>query len=223
MALTHLKVTYLAWHTKSVSETREIKTVESPNRGVAINMIWTGILGWVAAFSLVLERIHVASDPNATLSCDINPFISCKSVMLTAQAQLFGFPNPIIGLAAFFAPVVLGFAILAGARFALWFWRAFLVGIALGFAFVLWLFVQSTFVIHVLCPYCMVAWVAMVPLFWQLFLWAAAEGIINVPVRTVGFFVRWADSAWVFTLVTELVAVITIVFSFWSLWPILFK
>jgi len=152
MALTHLKVTYLAWHTKSVSETREIKTVESPNRGVAITMIWTGILGWVAAFSLVLERIHVASNPDATLSCDINPFISCKSVMLTAQAQLFGFPNPIIGLAAFFAPVVLGFAILAGARFALWFWRAFLVGIALGFAFVLWLFVQSTFVIHVLCP-----------------------------------------------------------------------
>jgi len=223
MALTHLKVTYLAWHTKSVSETREIKTVESPNRGVAITMIWTGILGWVAAFSLVLERIHVASNPDATLSCDINPFISCKSVMLTAQAQLFGFPNPIIGLAAFFAPVVLGFAILAGARFALWFWRAFLVGIALGFAFVLWLFVQSTFVIHVLCPYCMVAWVAMVPLFWRLFLWAAAEGIINVPVRTVGFFVRWADSAWVFTLVTELLAALTIVFSFWSLWPILFK
>jgi uncharacterized membrane protein len=223
MALTHLKVTYLAWHTKSVSETREIKTVESPNRGVAITMIWTGILGWVAAFSLVLERIHVASNPDATLSCDINPFISCKSVMLTAQAQLFGFPNPIIGLAAFFAPVVLGFAILAGARFALWFWRVFLVGIALGFAFVLWLFVQSTFVIHVLCPYCMVAWVAMVPLFWRLFLWAAAEGIINVPVRTIGFFVRWADSAWVFTLVTELLAVITIVFSFWSLWPILFK
>jgi uncharacterized membrane protein len=223
MALTHLKVTYLAWHTKSVSETKEIKTVESPNRGVAITMIWTGILGWVAAFSLVLERIHVASDPNATLSCDINPFISCKSVMLTAQAQLFGFPNPIIGLAAFFAPVVLGFAILAGARFALWFWRVFLVGIALGFAFVLWLFVQSTFVIHVLCPYCMVAWVAMVPLFWRLFLWAAAEGIVTVPVRSVGFFVRWADSAWVFTLVTELLAVITIVFSFWSLWPILFK
>jgi hypothetical protein len=119
--------------------------------------------------------------------------------------------------------VVLGFAILAGASFALWFWRVFLVGIALGFAFVLWLFVQSTFVIHVLCPYCMVAWVAMVPLFWRLFLWAAAEGIVTVPVRSVGFFVRWADSAWVFTLVTELLAVITIVFSFWSLWPILFK
>ena len=223
MALTHPKVTYLAWHTEPVSEKQAVQTVDSPGLGVAITMIWTGILGWVAAFSLVLERIHVASDPNATLSCDVNPFISCKSVMLTAQAQLFGFPNPIIGLAAFFAPVILGFAILAGARFALWFWRVFLVGITLGFAFVLWLFVQSTFVIHVLCPYCMVAWIAMVPLFWRLILWAAAEGIIDVPVRSVGFFVRWADSAWVFTLVTEFLAVLTIILSFWTLWPILFK
>ena len=223
MTLTHPKVTYLAWHTKNVSEDKPIKTVDSPSRGVAITMIWTGILGWVAAFSLVLERIHVATDPNATLSCDVNPFISCKSVMLTAQAQLFGFPNPIIGLAAFFAPVLVGFAILAGARFALWFWRAFLVGITLGFVFVLWLFLQSTFVIHVLCPYCMVAWLAMVPLFWRVFLWAAAEGIVAVPVRTFGFFVRWADSAWVFTLVTEFLATLVIILSFWTLWPILFK
>lgn len=223
MTLTHPKVTYLAWHTKNVSEDKPIKTVDSPSRGVAITMIWTGILGWVAAFSLVLERIHVATNPDATLSCDVNPFISCKSVMLTAQAQLFGFPNPIIGLAAFFAPVLVGFAILAGARFALWFWRAFLVGITLGFVFVLWLFLQSTFVIHVLCPYCMVAWLAMVPLFWRVFLWAAAEGIVAVPVRTVGFFVRWADSAWVFTLVTEFLATLVIILSFWTLWPILFK
>jgi uncharacterized membrane protein len=206
-----------------VSEAKAIETIDSPNRGVAITMIWTGILGWIAAFSLVLERIHVAANPNATLSCDINPFISCKSVMLTAQAQLFGFPNPIIGLAAFFAPVIVGFAVLAGARFALWFWRTFLVGIAMGFIFVVWLFVQSTFVIHVLCPYCMVAWIAMVPLFWRVYLWAAAEGVLDVPVKTVGFFVRWADSAWIFTLATEVLAAVTIILSFWTLWPILFR
>ncbi len=209
--------------TWSVSEAKTIETVDSPSRSVAITMIWTGILGWLASFSLVLERIHVAADPNATLSCDINPFISCKSVMLTAQAKLFGFPNPIIGLAAFFAPILIGFAIFAGARFAAWFWRLFTVGITMGFIFVLWLFTQSTFVIHVLCPYCMVDWAAMIPLFWKVFLWAAAEGIVAVPVRSVGFFVRAADNAWMFTLVTEFLAVLTIILSFWSLWPILFR
>lgn len=200
----------------------QIETLESPNKRYAIALIWTGILGWIAAFSLTVERIHLAEFPNQALSCDMSPFISCGSVMKTAQSHLFGFPNPIIGLAAFFAPVLIGFAILAGARFAAWFWRCFVVGITMGFIFVLWLFVQSVFVIHVLCPYCMVAWTAMIPLFWRVILHAAAEGIVDVPIKTIGFFVRWADSAWVFTLITELIAVVTIVIAFWSQWGTLF-
>lgn len=201
----------------------EIETVASPSKRYAWTLIWTGVLGWIAAFSLTVERIHLAEKPNEALSCDMSPFISCGSVMKTAQSHIFGFPNPIIGLAAFFAPVLIGFAILAGARFALWFWRCFMVGISMGLIFVLWLFTQSVFVIHVLCPYCMVAWVAMVPLFWRVFLHAAAEGIVEVPIRTIGFFVRWADSAWVFTLVTELIAIVTIVIAFWSQWATLFN
>jgi len=201
----------------------EIETVASPSKRYAWTLIWTGVLGWIAAFSLTVERIHLAEKPNEALSCDMSPFISCGSVMKTAQSHIFGFPNPIIGLAAFFAPILIGFAILAGARFALWFWRCFMVGISMGLIFVLWLFTQSVFVIHVLCPYCMVAWVAMVPLFWRVFLHAAAEGIVEVPIRTIGFFVRWADSAWVFTLVTELIAIVTIVIAFWSQWATLFN
>jgi hypothetical protein len=200
----------------------QVETIESPNKRYAITLIWTGLLGWIAAFSLIVERIHLAEKPDEALSCDMSPFISCGSVMKTAQSHIFGFPNPIIGLAAFFAPILIGFAILAGARFALWFWRCFMVGIGMGLVFVLWLFTQSVFVIHVLCPYCMVAWVAMIPLFWRVFLHAAAEGIVDVPIKTIGFFVRWADSAWVFTLVTELIAVLTIVIAFWSQWATLF-
>ena len=198
-------------------------TIESPSKRFATTLIWTGILGLIAAFALTVERIHLAEFPTEALSCDLSPFISCGSVMKTPQSRLFGFANPIIGLVAFMAPVVVGFAVLAGARFAAWFWRVFFAGVTMGFIFVIWLFTQSVFVIHVLCPYCMVAWVAMVPLFWRVFLHSAAEGIIDVPVKTVGFFVRWADSAWVFTLITELIAIVTIVLAFWSQWPSLFN
>lgn len=194
-----------------------------PTRGFAITLIWTGILGWFAAFTLVLERIHVATNPDATLSCDINPFISCKSVMLTAQASLFGFPNPLIGLAAFVAPIAVGVAILAGAKFAAWFWRIFAVGITGGFLFVLWLWTQSTFVIGVLCPYCMVAWAAMVPLFWKVILFGTKDGFIDTPLRFVGFFDRAYDKAWVFTLVTEAIIVGVIIVRFWSMWPALWN
>jgi uncharacterized membrane protein len=194
----------------------------SPSKGFAWNLIITGVIGWIAAFTLTLERLHVAADPNATLSCDLNPFISCKSVMLTVQAKLFGFPNPLIGLAAFVAPIVVGFAILAGAKFAPWFWRVFTAGVTAGFIFVLWLFAQSTFVIGVLCPYCMLAWAAMLPMFWRVILFGANEGIVETPLRFVGFFDRVANKAWVFTLVTEAIIVAIIIARFWSNWPSLF-
>ncbi|MEY4397970.1 MAG: hypothetical protein RLZ53_546 [Actinomycetota bacterium] len=197
--------------------------VESPSKSFAWMSIIAGVVGWFAAFSLTLERIHVSSNPDATLSCDLNVFISCKTVMLTEQAKLFGFPNPLIGLAAFVAPIAVGVMILAGAKLKAWFWRIYLVGLSLGFAFVIWLFTQSTFVIHVLCPYCMVAWIAMIPLFWRTFIWAAAEGVIDVPVRTVGFFVKAQDNTWVFTLVTELLAALTIAIAFWDKWPATFS
>lgn len=195
--------------------------VESPSKSFAWFSILLGVLGWVAAFALTLERLHVAANPDAVLSCDMNVFISCKSVMLTEQARLFGFPNPLIGLAAFVAPIFVGFAVLAGAQFKQWFWRVYLVGLSMGFAFVLWLFTQSTFVIHVLCPYCMLAWLAMIPLFWRTFIWAGAEGVIDVPVKLVGLFVRSQDIAWVYSLATELLAAIAIIVSFWNSWHLL--
>jgi uncharacterized membrane protein len=199
----------------------EVESLPNPPKSFAWSMIVTGIVGWIAAFSLTLERLHVAADPNATLSCDISPFISCKSVMLTEQAKLFGFPNPLIGLAAFFAPVILGVAILAGAKFARWFWRLFAAGVTAGFIFVIWLFVQSTFVINVLCPYCMVAWAAMVPMFWRVFIFGANDGFIDTPIRLVGFFDRFANKAWLFTVITEAVVIGVIVWRFWSFWPTL--
>ncbi|MFM1992254.1 MAG: hypothetical protein RL600_82 [Actinomycetota bacterium] len=195
----------------------------APTRGFAITLIWTGILGWFAAFSLVLERIHVATNPEAVLSCDLNPFISCKSVMLTAQASLFGFPNPLIGVASFVAPIAVGVAILAGAQFAAWFWRLFSVGITAGFVFVIWLWIQSTFVIGVLCPYCMVAWAAMVPLFWKVILFGAKDGFIDTPLRFVGFFDRAYDKAWVFSVVTEAIIIAIIIARFWTSWPSLWN
>jgi uncharacterized membrane protein len=216
MASEPQNVTNSPCHTKEMSEIK-------PTRGFAINLIWTGILGWFAAFSLVLERIHVATDPDATLSCDLNPFISCKSVMLTPQASLFGFPNPLLGLAGFVAPIAVGVAILAGAKFAAWFWRLFATGITAGFIFVLWLWTQSTFVINVLCPYCMVAWAAMIPLFWKVILFGVKDGFIDTPLRFVDFFDRAYDKAWVFTLITELIVIAVIIARFWNQWPALWS
>ena len=198
------------------------KLVASPNRKFAFTLIWTGIVGWFAAFSLTLERIHLAADPTASLSCDINVWISCAKVMLTPQAKLFGFPNPIIGLGAFVFPIAVGFAILAGAQFKMWFWRLFTLGVTLGFGFVVWLFIQTNYVIHALCPYCMLAWIAMIPMFWKQLLFSAREGIVPVPLKSVGFFVAAYDWHWLYSFATFGAMFTATVWRFWDLWPSLF-
>lgn len=198
-------------------------TKEKPVIQGTTSLAWTliigGVIGWIGALALTIERLNVASNPDAVLSCDISPFISCKSVMLTEQAALLGFPNSLIGLAAFFAPVLIGAAILAGAGFAKWFWQLFTLGMAAGFVFVIWLFTQSLFVIGALCPYCMVAWSGMIPMFWKQFLFSAREGIVPVPLKTVGFFVAAYDWHLLFTFGTFGAIITTTIWRFWDLWP----
>ena len=182
-------------------------------------LIGFGILGWIASFGLTLERIKVAGNPDAATACDISPFISCKSVMLSEQAALLGFPNPLIGLAAFFAPVVVGMAILAGGRFKAWFWQLFLLGHLFAMAFVFWLFSQSVYVIGSLCIYCMVAWAATIPLFWAVFGFSAKEGHLGVRLQSVGESVfSWS---WVLALLTYFGLAIPILIQFWRFWPTL--
>ncbi|MDE2591288.1 MAG: vitamin K epoxide reductase family protein [Actinomycetales bacterium] len=190
--------------------------------GLAWVLILGGITGWIGAFALTLERLHVAANPDAVLSCDLNTIISCKSVMLSHQAKLFGFPNPLIGLSAFMFPIAVGVAVLAGARFTRWFWNTFMVGITLGFTFVIWLAYQAIFEIGALCPYCMVAWAGTIPMFWHLWTYLTAEDIIPVPIRTIGFFERTRNWAWVFTLMTEVILIAIIVVKFWSQWAQMF-
>ncbi len=202
-----------------MSDASESKTAPiQASKGFAVFLILAGLAGLIASFVLTIERFKVASDPNANLSCDVASFISCKSVMLSHQAKLFGFPNPIIGLSAFMAPILVGFAVLAGAQFKKWFWQGLLAGHTLAFIFVIWLSYSAIFDINALCPYCMIAWAGVIPLFWQLLFHGAREGYLPVPIRTVGFFIRAYDYAWVFALVTALTIVLEIAIHFWSLW-----
>ena len=51
---------------------------------------WTqvvgGVLGFVAAFALILDRIELLKDPDFVPSCSINPLLSCGTIMKTGQA-----------------------------------------------------------------------------------------------------------------------------------------
>jgi len=133
--------------------------------GLAILLIIAGAIGFAAAFALTLDKVHMLEDPNAQLSCNFSVLIGCSTNLASWQGSLFGFPNPLIGLAAWSVVITIGMAILAGARFSRWFWIGLNVGVAGAMAFVIWLIFESIFVLDVLCPWCMVTWSVTIPVF----------------------------------------------------------
>lgn len=99
------------------------------------------------------------------------------------QGSVFGFPNPILGLAGWVGPIVVGMAILARARFAHWFWWCFSAGIAIAFGFVIWLISQSIYDLHTLCPWCMVTWAVTIPTFYAVSLHLLRSDLVPASER----------------------------------------
>lgn len=146
-------------------------------------MLVCGIIGVLCAGILTVEKIQLIKDPHAQLACDLNPIVACGSVINTSQASAFGFPNPLIGLVGFGMVAVIGAAMLAGATFRRWFWLCVQAGVIFGIVFVTWLQYQSLYVIGALCPFCMVVWSVMIPLFLYVTLYNLRQGHIKVAAK----------------------------------------
>ena len=150
-----------------------------------------GIIGYICSFIIMFDKVRILNDPHYVPSCNLNPIISCGSVMQSKQANVFGFPNPFIGLGAFPALAVTGYAMLAGARFKRWFWWTVEIGLGLGLAFAYWLLFESIYRIHALCPYCLAIDVVTITVFWYVTLYAIDQKHIRLPKGTTQQIYGW--------------------------------
>lgn len=142
-------------------------------------LLISGIIGVLCAAILTVEKFNLLKNPTGPLACDLNPIVACGPVINTWQASAFGIPNPLIGLVGFSGVAMIGAALLAGARFKRWFWLGLQGGVVFGVAFVTWLQYQTIFNIGALCPFCMVVWSVMIPLFLYTTLYNLREGHIK--------------------------------------------
>lgn len=149
------------------------------DRTLAWLLVVCAVVGLVAAFVLTLEKLELIEDADYTPSCSINPVLNCGSIMKTDQAELLGFPNPLIGIAAFPMVLTTGVALLAGGTLRRWFWLGLQAGVTAGLGLVGWLVFQSLYEIGALCPYCMVVWVVVLPLFWYVTLRNVGAGVFG--------------------------------------------
>jgi uncharacterized membrane protein len=184
-------------------------------RPSAIWVLLAGVIGLIAAATLTIEKIALLQDPSYVPSCSLNPVLSCGSVMVTPQASAFGFPNMLIGLVGFTVVIVSGVLAVARVRLPQWYWVGLAVGTALGVVFVHWLIFQSLYRIGALCPYCMVVWTVMIPLFVVVLSVALRPLAGNVLLRGL-YQWRWSIVALWFTAI-----VLMILVRFWDYWSTL--
>lgn len=173
-----------------------------------------GAIGLAAAMTLTIDRIKMLINPHYQPSCNFNPILSCGNIMQHHQAAEFGFPNPLIGDAAF--PVVICTAVLVFARVALprWWWAGLFLCSSLGMVFVFWLQYQSLYQINALCPWCLGVWATM-PLI--------EATSFNQLVAGKGGVLRFlADWRWTVAVIYYAVILLLIFLRFQDYWTSLF-
>ncbi|MEG3629552.1 vitamin K epoxide reductase family protein [Streptomyces poriticola] len=168
------------------------------SRAFALMLVITGAAGVLAAWIITLDKIKILEAKVAgttyTPSCGINPVVSCNDVMESAQASVFGFPNPFLGLVTYGMVICAGMSLLAGARFPRWYWLTFNAGTLFGVGFCTWLQFQSLYRINALCLWCCLAWVATIIMFWYVTSFNIRTGHLPAPAPVKRFL---AEFTWV--------------------------
>lgn len=146
-------------------------------------LIAAGLIGMFASFVLTYDKIHVLTNDNYDPSCNINPILSCGSVMSTEQSSLLGVPNPIFGLVAFSMLLTFGVLLAGGAKVKRWVWVAAQIAATAGVIFMHYLFFQGVYRINAICPWCFVVWMITIPVFWYITLYNLRERNIRLPAN----------------------------------------
>ena len=146
-------------------------------------LIVTGVVGLLMSAVLIYDETQISHNHNYKPSCNLNPVVSCGSVIVSKQAQAFHFSNPYLGLVGFAVIVTTGVTIIAGAKLKRWYWLGLQGGAIFGVAFCHWLFYQSVYKINDLCPFCAVTWIAVITLFWYTTYYNFWSGNLTLPEK----------------------------------------
>ncbi|MEW2130143.1 vitamin K epoxide reductase family protein [Streptomyces sp. NPDC005435] len=184
-------------------------------RAPGVLLVLTGAAGLLASWVITLDEFKLLKDPSFTPGCSLNPVVSCGSVMKSAQASVFGFPNPMLGLVAYAAVVCVGTGLLAGARFPGWYWLTFWAGCLFGVGFVSWLQFESLYRVDALCLWCCLAWAATIVLFWYVTSLTVRHGFLPAPGPVRTFF---TDFTWLVTLLHLGVVGVLVLTRWWDFW-----
>lgn len=188
-------------------------------RSYGILVALLGAIGVFGSAELVLAEMALLADPTAALSCDFNPLIGCGKFLKIWQGHVFfGIPNAVMGLMFYSALAAVGVVLAAGARLPRWLWLLVLAGVCGSGLFVLWFQSVSFFVVHSLCPFCLVIWLITIPLVTQTIARTVQGGHLRLGDRLGGVLVR---ERWVITIALYVLLIVALAVAYWDTWAVM--
>jgi len=181
-----------------------------------IFLIIGSVIGLWMSFLLSIDKLRKLENPGITLSCDLNPFFSCGSVMEYPQAQLLGFPNQFLGIVAFVVPLMFGVLVLARVELPGWLWTGLAAGLGAGALLCMYLFYTSIFAIGVGCPWCIVVWTVTIPMFCVVTGYAALRGFFGAGVTASPYARVFAQHALLIGVLWMCIVYGLIIVKFWT-------
>ncbi len=204
--------------TRDDEQTQDEAGLVGAGRAFSLLLVVCGALGLLASWVITIDKFELLKNPKFVPGCSLNPIISCGNIMKSAQAAVFGFPNPMIGLVAYPVVICIGMGVLAGARYRPWFWLGLQAGSLFGVGFVTWLQYQSLYSIGSLCLWCSLAWVVTIATFWYTAVHNIRHRIIPVPEGARGIVLEFH---WAVPVLWYGVIAMLILTRWWSYWSTL--
>lgn len=129
-------------------------------------MLGGGIVGLIAAFLQITEKMALLKNKDVVLACNLNSVFSCTNVLNAWQSSVFGFPNSLMCMVLFTIFASIALVGVSGGTLP----RKLRLGIqtlslfTLGFA--LWFLTQSIYVINALCILCIFCFAGLLVVNW---------------------------------------------------------
>lgn len=127
-------------------------------------LVGASLIGLVASFWQLTERIHMLKYPADPLNCNINPVVDCGSVLGDKLAAVFGPPNALIGVVIFSLLFALSLQRVSGGSWTRFVQKFVLTLSTIIFLFSIWFFSVSLYSIGKICIFCVFIWAVSMPI-----------------------------------------------------------
>ncbi len=179
-------------------------------------LIVCGVIGIIASLILSHDTLAVSQNPHYIPACNLNPVLSCGSVINAPGDKILGLPYPYYGIGAFALLIGTGAGMLAGAVYKRWYWLTFQIFVTLGTIGAYSLLLKSIFKIHALCPFCLSVDIATTILFWYTTLYNIDNKVIVLKSEKAKAAYKWVRRHHLDLLVAWfLIAIALILKHFW--------